>query len=60
MQTRSADAEEAQEEGKDAPKRHEFHHKEMKHPDSWHILRRTYNEKGFLGLYQVRCPTYNA
>ncbi|KIP10493.1 hypothetical protein PHLGIDRAFT_231750 [Phlebiopsis gigantea 11061_1 CR5-6] len=60
MQTRSADAEEALEEGKDAPKPHEFHHKEMKHPDSWHILRRTYHEKGFLGLYQVRCPIYNA
>ena len=54
IQTRSADAEEAVEEGKEKPQPDHFHHKDMRHPSSWQILHRVYAEEGFLGWYSVR------
>lgn len=55
IQTRSADSEEAQEEGKEKPKPDHYHHKDMKHPSSWQILQRVYEQDGFLGWYSVWC-----
>ena len=54
IQARSADIEEAEEEGKEKPKPGEFHHAHMKHATSLQILHRVYVENGFVGWYQVR------
>jgi solute carrier family 25 (peroxisomal adenine nucleotide transporter), member 17 len=53
IQARSADAEEAKEEGEEAPKPNQFHHRIIKHVGALHILHRVYLEEGFLGWYQV-------
>ena len=59
IQARSADAEEAEEEHKEAPKPGQFHHKLFKHSSSLRILRRTFKESGFVGWYQV-CPSFSS
>ena len=60
IQVRSADAEEAKEEGKEPPKPHKFHHRMMKHAGALRILHRVWVTDGFFGFYQVRVhyPSY--
>lgn len=52
IQARSADLDDAQEHGAEAPKAHQFHHDHSRHPGALDILQRVWQKEGFVGWYQ--------